>query len=162
MNVVFHVVLCLFIVIIIYTFYLCIEFTDSLLLEAVSVYFAPLSDTLKIQSNFLLSESRIFITWDDDKLYPVCIQEFNIARAHPVWSLLNCRSMWLWPFFNTSETPKVLIPFHLLFCPLTNINSLFSISCCNMQNKTIQVELFIWFSVQFSFFSMSTHCRNTW
>lgn len=62
MNVVFHVVLCLFIVIIIYTFYLCIEFTDSLLLEAVSVYFAPLSDTLKIQSNFLLSESRIFIT----------------------------------------------------------------------------------------------------
>lgn len=61
MNVVFHVVLCLFIVII-YTFYLCIEFTDSLLLEAVSVYFAPLSDTLKIQSNFLLSESRIFIT----------------------------------------------------------------------------------------------------
>lgn len=47
--------------------------------------------TLKIiyWSNALLSNSRIFITQEDDKLYPVCKQEFIIARARTVWSLLN-------------------------------------------------------------------------
>lgn len=53
------------------------------------------------------------------------------------------------PFFNTSEPPKVQILFDLRFCLLTNIKSLFSISCCNMQNKMIQVELFILFAVAF-------------
>lgn len=51
-------------------------------------------------------------------------------------------------FFNISEPPKVLI-LTLLFCLLTNINFLFSISCFKMQNKMIQVELIVCFNVVF-------------
>lgn len=96
--------------------------------------------TLKINywSKMLLSNSRIFITWEDDKLYPVCRQEFSIARAHtvmvPFESSLDYVIVAL-PVFNTFDPSKVLTPFNLLFCLLTNIKSLFPISCCNMQNK---------------------------
>lgn len=148
----FHVVLCLFIVLMLKLFS-CV--LSSLIHNCCRrcLYILLHQVTLKINywSDVLLS-NRIFITWEDDRLYPVCRQEFNIARAHAVRSLLNCLwSMWLWrfPFSNTSEPRKVLILFCLLFCLLTNINSLFSISCCNMQNKRIQVELFTWFSVFF-------------
>lgn len=58
----------------------------------------------------LLSNSRIFIALEDDKLHPVGRQEFNIARAHMVpFELYLEYVIVVLPFFITSELPKILI-----------------------------------------------------
>lgn len=111
---------------------LYVKFTDSLLLQAVSVYFAPTSNTL----NTLLllcalncwrriykmkKAGQIVLIWFLDYFTGENVAAFSTSVLH-AWDNWNTESIKFLSFM------------------LTNINSLFSFRCCNMQNKIIRVE----------------------
>lgn len=115
---------------------LCIEFTHSYLLQAVSVYIARSSDIYTVEV-MCFYEVVAFITWESWQIIPNLIT----ATVHSMvsfWIFIGDVIVQLFFFSRLNH----LIRFYLLFCMLTNIKYLFSITHCNMQNKIIQVYLF--------------------
>lgn len=133
---VFHAVLCLFIVLNLTCFSVYYVYWFITAAGGVCI-FCPFKQHLKINycCNVLLSACSILITWTG-QMIPFIIFLFL--------ELCVCCL-----FFPLVWDTKSKDPLSSASCMLTNINSLFSVRCCNMQNKTIQVQHVIYLSLFF-------------